>query len=71
VLSYRGRLEGLDNWSSDDDAGPFESSRERAAESTIASFIAPVTRSHGGASSTSIRFQSRSDSGSKRGPMAN
>jgi hypothetical protein len=37
---------------------------------TIVSFIAQVTRSHGGEGLTSIRFQSRSGSGSTRGPMA-
>jgi hypothetical protein len=31
LLSYLGRLEGLENWSLSDGAGPFELSRERAS----------------------------------------
>ena len=48
-----------DLWATDSEAPP------------TASFIALAMRPHGGRSSTSIRFQSRSGSGSRRGQMAN
>jgi hypothetical protein len=46
------------------------SSPSRFVGSTTASFIARVTRPHGGARSTLILFQSRSGSGSTRGSRA-
>src|SRR5262245_63725230 len=46
------------------------SSSSRSAESIIESYIALVTRPHGGGSSTSTRFLSRLGSGSRRGRMA-
>jgi hypothetical protein len=48
-----------DLWATDSEAPP------------TASFIVLAMRPHGGRSSTSIRFQSRSGSGSRRGQMAN
>ena len=47
------------------------SSSSRSVGFTIASFTAQRTKPHGGAASTSIRFQSRSSSASRHGAMAN